>query len=101
MTDLMEYGEPPDRRSGVAVDLQSYGACPLGLTIEELETLLGPTIERFWDWMYGQTMAICEGRRYNHETKEHEDDECAEHPHGLVVYRSDVERYLAGLPVVD
>lgn len=50
--------------------------------------------------MNGQTMMLCDGRRYNHDAREYE-VACGGVAHGVVVYPWDVERFLAGLPVVD
>lgn len=78
-------------------------SCPLGLTEDDLFELFrdGERFKAFNRWMRGQTMSVCEGRQYNHAKKRYEPDECAASPHGVVVYRSDVERFLAGLPVID
>lgn len=79
-------------------------SCPLGLTTSDLVELFDNDevkLARFNYWMVGQTMSICEGRAYNYEKKCYEPDECAATPHGIVVYRWDVERFLAGLPVID
>lgn len=43
-----------------------------------------------FDWYCGYT-----GTGY------YEDDDCAGNPHGMIVYRHDLERFLAGLPVID
>lgn len=72
--------------------------CPLGYTTRQLEQILTPQrLESFWEWFTGQTGAICDGRLYNHEIKAYEPSPCAANPHGMVVYRSDFERFLAGL----
>lgn len=47
----------------------------------------------FRHWMRGQTCVICDGRRFNHETRQYEATDCANNPHGGVVYRWDFERY--------
>jgi hypothetical protein len=46
-------------------------------------------------------MTLCEGRRYNHETKEYEPDDCAANPHGTVIYYHDVARFLRAGPIID
>lgn len=51
--------------------------------------------------MVGQTVALCDGKEYNHETNEYRATECASAPHGLVVYPSDLARFLSGQPVID
>lgn len=72
--------------------------CPFGYTEEDLHKLF-PTEEEmaaFNKWMYGQTIATCEGRTYNHEEGVYEATTCADHPHGLIVYIWDLKRYLNG-----
>lgn len=76
-------------------------SCPLGYTDADLLKLLGDRLDKFSHWMRSQTVAVCEGRRYNHDAREYEPDECAGHPHGVVTYPSDVERFLLGLPIID
>lgn len=50
--------------------------------------------------MTGQTGYICDGFRVN-GNGEQERTACYEHPHGMVTYKGDVERWAAGLPVID
>ena len=57
-------------------------ACEFGATSAELQVLLGNRLPAFQDWMSGQTMGVCP-------------------EHGPVVYRSDLERFFAGRPVLD
>lgn len=52
--------------------------------------LIGHTDDSPFNWHCGYT-----GTGY------YEDTPCKDNPHGIVVYRSDLERYLAGLPVID
>lgn len=73
--------------------------CRYGYTTGQLRTILEDRFEEFFKWMYGQTMSLCDGRSYNHETKEYEKG-CDE-PHGPVVYSHDLRRFLLGLPVID
>jgi hypothetical protein len=73
--------------------------CELGYPEKQLERILGNRLPAFNTWMAGQTIAGCEGRKYNYARKEFEPTGCG--PHGFVVYASDVERFLAGLPVID
>ena len=98
--------------------------CPQGVTRDELEMILGPRLEDFNKWMVGQTASICDGRTYHHDqehtdycghaegeeytwkcnytgTGHYEATECAASPHGMVVYRSDLERFMRGLPIYD
>ena len=58
------------------------GACELGATSEELQALLGDRLTAFHDWMRGQTMALCP-------------------EHGVVIYRHDLKRFLAGSRIFD
>lgn len=74
--------------------------CTGGYTIEQVENIMGPRIEEFWRWMNGQTMMLCEGQRYNHETREYEED-CGGIAHGPVTYTWDLQRFLDGRPVID
>jgi hypothetical protein len=76
-------------------------SCPLGLTAADLETVFGARLPTFHRWMTGQTVALCDGRQYNHAAKMYEPAECFTTPHGIVTYRWDVERFLDGLPVID
>lgn len=73
--------------------------CDRGYSRGVLEDALGA--ERFaelMDWMYGQTMMLCDGRRYDHDAKEYYET----HPaHGPVVYTWDVEWFLRGGRIVD
>lgn len=76
--------------------------CPIGYPLVQLERELGlQHFRRFMLWMNGQTMAICEGRAYNHETGEYEPDACAGFPHGTVAYKWDVQRWLVADPIID
>lgn len=75
--------------------------CSLGYTPEQVTILTGDREDDFWRWMRGQTMAICDGRSYNHATKEYE-EACGGVAHGMpIVYASDMGRFLLGLPVID
>jgi len=56
--------------------------CEFGATSAELKGLLADRLPAFQDWMRGQTMGVCP-------------------EHGQVVYRSDLERFLAGRPILD
>lgn len=72
--------------------------CPFGYPWYQLEEIFDEeTFERFSKWMNGQTMSICEGRKFNHETMEHEPDACAGNAHGGVAYKYDVHRFLGFL----
>jgi hypothetical protein len=71
-------------------------ACPLGYPRDQLERILGDRLAAFHKWHVGQTGAICDGRDWNWTAKEYEPNECADNPHGMVVYASDVREFLAG-----
>ena len=87
--------------------------CRLGYTPDEVEAILGPDadLDVFSEWMYGQTMAICDG---GPETTWIDDPTapggmrlvevgpplCSE-AHGAVVYPWDLTRFIEGRPVVD
>lgn len=74
--------------------------CEYGYTRSQLKLIMGCRITAFDFWMNGQTGVICEGRKWNYETHEYE-EACHGIAHGMVVYKSDVQRFLAGKPVID
>lgn len=80
-------------------------SCPLGYSEGDLERYFGAKRGEehpLWKQLRGQTGAICEGRRYNHQTREYEPDACRyEPPHGFVSYVSDVQEWYEGRPVSD
>jgi hypothetical protein len=67
--------------------------CESGYTTSQLIDILGDRYEDFGLWMSGQTITICEGRAYNHDTREYR-EKCGGVSHGLVVYPWDLERFL-------
>lgn len=73
--------------------------CETGYTRDQLREILGNRFEEFDGWMYGQTVALCEGRKWNYYTKEYEETDCG--PHGPVVYSWDLKRFLDGRPIID
>lgn len=98
--------------------------CPQGVTQDELDAILGDRRQEFDRWMRGQTMSVCDGRTYVHDRAHnamcphlygdvytwecdytggghYEDTVCVDSPHGVVVYRSDLDRFLKGLPIFD
>ena len=76
--------------------------CPYGYPDTQLREMLSlREYTLLAVYMRGQTMMLCEGRRYNHEKGRYEPDACAEHPHGVVIYAHDFDRWRAGLPIVD
>lgn len=68
--------------------------CELGYTHAQIEQIMGERVNQFHRWMAGQTVGLCEGRRWNHETGTSEVTDCG--PHGVVIYRSDVQQFLEG-----
>jgi hypothetical protein len=76
--------------------------CPYGYPISQLEgQLSSEEFQSLGQWLRGQTMMLCTGEKYDHENQQTIASECAENPHGAVVYKWDVDRYFAGLPVID
>ena len=73
--------------------------CEHGYPVSQLERELdAETFEALQKWMHGQTMTLCNGQRYSHETKEYYE---TGHSCGPVVYSWDVKRFLDGLAVID
>lgn len=68
--------------------------CQLGYTQPQLALIFDFGLGAFQRWMRGQTIALCEGRLYDHDAKEYRMSGCG--PHGAVVYPHDVRQYLAG-----
>ena len=65
-------------------------ACSLGYTPAQVAEILPDKFreEAFWQWMSGQTMAVCGG--------------CDGITHGApIVYPHDLRRFLAHLPITD
>ena len=73
--------------------------CEWGYTEVQIEQICSVP-EDFRKWMYGQTMALCEGRKYNYDTQEYEES-CGGVAHGMIVYPWDLVRYIECRPVVD
>lgn len=74
--------------------------CRFGYPHSQLVELLEEDqLKTFFRWMIGQTFTECDGRLYNYETKRMEPSGCG--PHGFVYYEWDVQRFLAGLSVID
>lgn len=75
--------------------------CRLGYPREQVAEILGDRAAEFHRYMTGQTVGVCEGRLYNHETSEYQPTECADNPHGVVVYGVDIKAFLEGRPPLD
>lgn len=73
--------------------------CMLGYTRSQLVDILGTRLGEFDHWMRGQTMALCEGTRWDPALRATVRSGCG--PHGPAVYGHDLRRFLGGLPVVD
>jgi hypothetical protein len=69
-------------------------ACQLGYPRDAIEQILAEDIATFDEWMHGQAVAICDGRRYDHDRRDYDETGCG--PHGVVVYPWDLDRYLNG-----
>jgi hypothetical protein len=74
--------------------------CQLGYTKKQISEIFTFDESLFRRWMRGQTVSVCEGRSYNHDTQEYEES-CGGVAHGIVYYPWDVQRFIDGLPVVD
>lgn len=73
--------------------------CTHGYSFDLLEETLGAArFAELMDWMRGQTMMLCDGRRYDHDTQEYYETHDA---HGPVVYTWDIQRFLRGGPILD
>lgn len=79
-------------------------ACPMGYGAEEIGELLakhGRTTDEFYGYIEGQTGAICDGQRWDPEKHTYVPTECASLPHGFVVYKGDLRRFLSRRRVLD
>lgn len=76
-------------------------SCPMGFTETDLQARLGGRYDAFVRWMAGQTMALCDGCRYDYDAHDYVPTACADSPHGVVCYRGDVERFERGRPALD
>lgn len=69
-------------------------SCALGYTITDLEAIFDTEEEqkKFYRWMRGQTISLCQGK---HDRFEPEEKRCPI-SHGLIYYVWDVKTYVAG-----
>jgi hypothetical protein len=74
-------------------------ACKWGYTRPQVIQMMGLFIDKFDTWMDGQTVALCDGREYDHEQKKYVSS--CDVAHGTIYYADDVRRYALGLPVID
>lgn len=75
--------------------------CEGGYPWTQLEQIFDKQqIARLQIWMRGQTMMLCEGRKYSHETMEYYES-CNGTAHGGVVYVYDLHRFLTAGPIID
>lgn len=70
--------------------------CRGGYTSRQIADLFPSTEHIFWAWMHGQTMMICGGPSDGAGERN-----CHVAHGGPIVYPWDLERYLAGKPVID
>ena len=73
--------------------------CELGYTDKQVDTIMGLRMAEFQRWMAGQTMAICDGRRFSYAENRYEATGCG--PHGYITYPWDLQRFLDGKPIID
>ena len=93
--------EAPRAGADVTAARMPEPSCPLGYTEADLQQHWGGRLKSLYATLAGQTGSICDGRSFNHETREYEPTACAEHPHGFTTYVHDVRRWLEGKPVID
>jgi hypothetical protein len=74
-------------------------ACKYGYTRQQVADILNDEGDVFAYWMRGQTVALCDGREYDHDRREYVPG-CPV-PHGVVTYPHDLARFLAGGAIDD
>lgn len=78
--------------------------CPFGYSEQQVREILarnGKTEEEWGNFLFGQTVALCDGRTWDEESRLYHPSPCFQEPHGTVVYPWDMDRFLQGLPVID
>lgn len=75
------------------VDQLPEPKCESGYPHEQLEEVLGDDLPSFHQWMAGQTMTLCTGRKFDHDAGEYNEC-CGGIAHGPVVYPWDLRQYL-------
>ena len=74
--------------------------CQLGYPLTQLKRALSDgDYQRLMQWLVGQTVGVCDGRRWNPDTETYEPTGCG--PHGAVVYAHDLERWANNWAVMD
>lgn len=68
--------------------------CRYGYTHAQIDAIMGDRVNEFHRWMRGQTVSVCDGHEWNHDSQACELTGCG--PHGVAIYRSDVEQFLRG-----
>lgn len=77
--------------------------CRSGYTRQQVDQILevrGRSRAEFDAWMRGQTIALCEGQRWDYETESYV-EACGGVAHGAVIYPWDLERFLNRQPILD
>lgn len=74
--------------------------CEGGYTYRQRAEILGDRLDEFGNWMRGQTMMLCAGRRYSYGAGDYV-PACNGVAHGVVVYPWDLQRFLDGGPIID
>lgn len=75
--------------------------CEGGYPWSQIDTIFDvETVKRLEKFMAGQTMMLCEGRRYNHDTQDYR-EACNGVAHGGVIYPWDLQRFMDGAPIID
>lgn len=88
------------RKQAAAVNLPAP-ECVGGYTNRQIEEIVGTArLDQFWHWMRGQTMMLCEGKKYNHDTKQYE-EACGGVAHGGIVYACDLRGFLSHGIILD
>ncbi len=74
--------------------------CKYGMTSADLKDVFATDeLAELYYWMRGQTGTLCEGIEWDYALGDYVASDCG--PHGMVIYRHDVLRFIEGLPVVD
>lgn len=66
--------------------------CLYGYTQPQLDQILGERQDDFREFMRGQTISLCDGKKWNYASQREEESGCG--PHGAVVYPTDLRRFM-------